>query len=377
LKSGVRPFESSGDLIKFLYLDFIFESDSGHHSRHVMEPAQSSPPLQSTLRHFKNHMRHALTGPTGFRSIMYRSLLRLVRCIDKNLEYYFSYRWLQFLGFLDRRNLAMSALPAHPVNIMNLHFPNPVGLAAGFDRDGKLAGRLKMAGFGFIEVGTVNVDSETDPDDKLANIVRNLEYSRSLLTNQALLGVSLGSLRKTLDVHTVTDYLQGMEMFWQCSDYIVINLSRPDSSVRSGAAGQADLRELLEWIKKGQTELCEKHGSYIPVIIKAAIEYESRKIWPEALLIANELEYDGLLIAFENWPSSADVVTTVSEISALTDQLPLIVVGGIKSADEVLKLLSAGANLVQCYTLLVEQGPAAMEKMIRKVSLLTDERACH
>ena len=112
-------------------------------------------------------------------------------------------------------------------------------------------------------------------------------------------------------------------------------------------------------------------------IIKAAIEYESRKIWPEALLIANELEYDGLLIAFENWPSSADVVTTVGEISALTDQLPLIVVGGIKSADEVLKLLSAGANLVQCYTLLVEQGPVEMEKMIREVSLLTDERACH
>ncbi len=103
-----------------------------------------------------------------------------------------------------------NSLPSHPINIMNLHFPNPVGLAAGFDRDGKLISSLNSAGFGFIEVGTINVNSEIEADDELDNIVQNLEHAKNQSTNQAMLGVSLGSLRDDIDVHTVADYLKGM-----------------------------------------------------------------------------------------------------------------------------------------------------------------------
>lgn len=305
--------------------------------------------------------------------MIYRSLLRVIKCIDNNLKYCFAYWWVRVFCFLNRFNPVTPPLPSHPVNIMNLHFPNPVGLAAGFDRDGKLASRLNTAGFGFIEIGTINVNSEIDSDDKLANIVRNLRHSNNQSIIQPLLGISLGSLRNIIDDHTVADYLQGMEIVWHYSDYIVINLSRPGSSVRSEANNKAELRVLLEKIKQGHTELCEKQCNHVPMVIKVAIEYENRKTLPETLIIAYELEFDGLLIAFENWPSSVDVIATVCEISALTNQLPLIVVGGIKTADDVLQILNAGANLVQCYTLLVDQGPAEMEKMIRKLTLLAKE----
>jgi dihydroorotate dehydrogenase len=305
--------------------------------------------------------------------MIYRSLLKVIKCIDNNLKFCFAYWWVRVFCFLSRFNPVTTPLPSHPVDIMNLHFPNPVGLAAGFDRDGKLASRLITAGFGFVEVGTINVNSEIDSDDKLANIVHNLRHSKKQSTNQALLGVSLGSLRNIIDDHTVADYLHGMEIVWHYSDYIVINLSRPGSSMRSETDNNTESRILLERIKQRHTELCEKYSSHVPAIIKVAIEYENRKTLPETLIIANELEFDGLLIAFENWPSSGDVIATVREISALTNQLPLIVVGGIKTADDALQILNAGANLVQCYTLLVEQGSAEMKKMISKLTLLAKE----
>jgi dihydroorotate dehydrogenase len=256
---------------------------------------------------------------------------------------------------------------------MNLHFPNPVGLAAGFDRDGKMINSLNAAGFGFIEIGTINVNSEVQSDDELENIVHNLDQSKNRSTHRPLIGISLGSLRNTIDEHTVEDYLRGMEIFWHYSDYIVINLSRPGSSMRSEIDNKAELRVLLEKIKQGHTELCNKQHNHVPIIIKVAIDYDYRKNLPETLIIATDLEFDGLLIAFEHWPSSVDVITTIGEISVLTKQLPLIVVGGIKSADYALQILNAGANLVQCYTLLVDQGPTEIIKMIRKLTLLAKE----
>ena len=164
-----------------------------------------------------------------------------------------------------------------------------------------------------------------------------------------------------------------MEILWHHAHYIVINLSRPGSSMRSEVNNNAKLRYLLEKIKQGQTQLSKKHNNHVPIMIKVAIEYENKNTLPETLIIANQLEFDGLLIAFEHWPSTVDVVATVGEISTLMNQRPLIIVGGIKTEDDVLQILKAGASLVQCYSLLVDQGQAEMKKMIRKLTLLAKE----
>jgi len=267
--------------------------------------------------------------------------------------------------------------PSYPINIMNRQFPNPVGLAAGFDRDGKLISSLSSIGFGFIEIGTINVDSEIDVDDELNNVIHNLYHSKKH-SNKMLIGISLGSLRDTIDDHTINDYLQGMKALLNYSDYIVINLSRPGSSMRSDTSDSTSLHNLLDKIKNEHTKLCEINNNHVPILIKVAIDSENRNALPEALTMASKLEFDGLLIAFENWPCINDVIETVREISTLTNQLPLIVVGGIKKADDMFQILNAGAKLVQCYTLLAEQGPAEMKKMIRELTLLSKENySCH
>lgn len=111
--------------------------------------------------------------------MIYRSLLSVIKLIDNNLKYRFAYWWVRVYCFLNRFNPVTPPLPSNPVNIMNLDFPNPVGLAAGFDRDGKLANSINTTGFGFIEIGTVNVDSKIESDNELKNIIRNLKHSKN------------------------------------------------------------------------------------------------------------------------------------------------------------------------------------------------------
>jgi len=301
--------------------------------------------------------------------MIYRLLLTVIKWIDNDLVYCFAYWWVRFYCFLKNFILPVAFLPSHPVDTMDLHFHNPVGLAAGFDRDGKLVPNLGVTGFGFVEIGTINIDSQNETGDELAEIIRDLRYSNRQSESQPLLGVSLGSLKNITDKHIAADYLHGMKTYWHCSDYLVINLSRTNSSVRSEKYNNIELRNLLKIIKQGHIELCAINGKHVPAIVKVAIECENRKKLPETLTITHELEFDGLLVAFENWTLFDDVVDTVRKISALTNQLPLIAVGGIKSADDVLKILNAGANLVQCYTLLVEQGPKEIENLIRKLPL--------
>jgi dihydroorotate dehydrogenase len=301
---------------------------------------------------------------------MYQLLLKFIKRIDNNHKFCFAYWWTRCVYFLERFNPLTPPLLSRPVNIMNLHFSNPVGLAAGFDRNGSLLKNINSSGFSFIEIGTVNVNSDIDTDKKLTTVVNNLQHLKDHTINHPLIGISLGSLRNNIDKHTVADYIKGLDTFWHYSDYIVINLSRPGSAMRSEENKNKELRILLEWIKHEHIMSCKKHSSYVPIIIKIAIEYKNKTKLPEILIIASELEFDGLLIAFENWPSSDEVITTVSKIYSLTNELPLIIVGGIKTAYDALKILNAGAKLVQCHSLLVEQGPIEMKKMIRKLTLI-------
>ncbi len=256
--------------------------------------------------------------------------------------------------------------PTGSINIMNLRFPSPVGLAAGFDRDGKLITALNPVGFGFIEIGTININSEMAPDDPVNPIIQNIKTARNNSSNKALIGVSLGSKRDRIDKHTVNDYLQGMRLFWDYSDYIVVNLRGPANPALSVAPKNTGLGNLLGQIKSSSTALGKDQDHPVPVLIKTTITRERVNVLPEALIRACELEFDGLLVAFENGSSTNDVIEVMHEISLLAPRLPLIIVGGIKTAQNAFEILNAGARLVQCYTLLAEQGPVYTKKMIQE-----------
>jgi len=296
--------------------------------------------------------------------MIYRLLLRLSFWIS------------QAYCILCRVVSVQQSLPSCPVEVMRLHFPNPVGLAAGFDRDGRLVGYLAPAGFGFVEIGTINVNSEAAPNTELSDITHTLQKARirshsfGNSASRQLLGISLGSIRGTLDERTVADYLKGMDTLWEYADYLAINLSRPGSPGRTLQPDATALRFLLENIKQGYAALAARYRSRVPIIIKAAIDHQCKETIPLSVHLARELGFDGVLAAFEHWPSRQNAIKCISDLSSLIQPLSLIVVGGIRTVDDIRQSLEAGADLVQLYTGFVKQGPLQTRRMISRLTEL-------
>ncbi len=266
-------------------------------------------------------------------------------------------------------------LPLNPVDVMGLHFPNPIGLAAGFDRNGNLLCCSEPLGFGFIEIGTINVDSQKEADNKIINIKKNLgKDSRQYKdrSRQQQWGVNLGSLRNTVDEQTISDYTKGMQLFWKDADYFVINLSRPGSPARRLNPDMKDLDELLQNIKQQHRKLTTNKVKQVPVVIKIAVDYINNEQITNVLLLAKDRGFDGAIIAFEGWLNINEVCERVRAFTATIDSFLFIVVGGIRSATDAKQILKAGASLVQIYTGLVQEGPLRTRKMIINLNRLAD-----
>jgi dihydroorotate dehydrogenase len=258
---------------------------------------------------------------------------------------------------------------------MGLHFPNPVGLAAGFDRDGKLLCYSESAGFGYVEIGTINVDSEKKPDDKIINIVKNLDKAskQNNDTNKQLWGISLGSLRNTMDDSTTSDYAEGMEHFWNNADFFVINLSRPDSPARVLKLDMKELDKLLTNIKQQHNKLTVCKGNKVSIVIKIAVEYSNNEQITNIIQLARDLGFDGVIMAFEGWSNVNEISRCIREFKAVIDSFPFIVVGGIRSTKDAKQILDAGASLVQIYTYLVDRGPLQTRKMIARLGQVKED----
>ncbi len=309
--------------------------------------------------------------------MFYRLLIRFVSSINTNFVHKFAYLYTYSLCRLCRFIPISLSLPLNPVDVIGLHFPNPVGLAAGFDRNGKLLCCSEPSGFGFIEIGTVNVDAQIEADDKILNVVKNLEKAAGKYQNknrQQQWGVNLGSLENTVSDRTIADYVQGMQLFWSHADYFVINLSRPDSPARVLNPDMEKLYELLQNIKQQHGRLTEKKGKSIPVVIKTAVDYINNEHINNVLLLAKDCGIDGAILAFEAWPDIHAVCERVRLFAEQIESFPFIVVGGIRSAKDANRVLNAGASLVQIYTGLVQDGPLQTRKMIDSLGGLTGER---
>ncbi len=265
-------------------------------------------------------------------------------------------------------------LPLCPTEAMGLRFPNPVGLAAGYDRDGGRLAGLAAIGFGFVEIGTINVDSAAGANAALAGIADTLPRARDRRDamggspGRQLLGISLGSMRDSLDDRMVADYLVGMEALRGHADYLVINLSRPGSPGRaSGSKGATTPRRVLEGIKRGCDAMGLGDGGRVPVVVKVAMEAHREASIPDTVVLAGELGFDGVIAAFEHWPSRKDAIQCIRGLSGAMGPLSLTVVGGIRTVDDAWRCLEAGADLVQLFTVLVKRGPRQTAKIISGV----------
>lgn len=288
-----------------------------------------------------------------------------------------------------------------PVEFMGLTFPNPVGLAAGMDKDGECIDAFHAMGFGHIEVGTVTPRPQPGNDKPrlfrikpakaiinrmgfnnlgVDNLVANLKAKKS----NAMVGVNIGKNKDTPVEQGKDDYLICMDKVYAYADYIAVNISSPNTpGLRTMQYGEL-LDDLLASLKNKQTELAEKHGKYVPIALKIApdlTEEEIEKI-AESLLkqkfdgaiatnttltrdgvsgLANSNETGGLSGKPLN-KLSTKVIKYLAQ--CLKGEIPILGVGGINSAEDALDKLDAGASMVQIYSGFIYQGPKLIKDIV-------------
>ena len=301
----------------------------------------------------------------------------------------------------------LGGLFSKPVNdprtVMGVQFPNPVGLAAGLDKDGAYIDGLASLGFGSIEIGTVTPRAQPgNPLPRMFRLpkaeaiinrmgfnnggvdafVRNVQSSRFYQEKQGVLGLNIGKNADTPIERAAEDYLHCLEKVYPYASYVTVNISSPNTKNLRQLQGADELDNLLAQLKTAQQKLADQHKRYVPVALKIApdIDAEQIKTIAEALLrhridgvIATNTTITrdavkGLPHAEEAGGLSGKPVFELSNrvIRALKaelgNELPIIGVGGIFSGEDAATKIREGASLIQLYSGLIYQGPALVKE---------------
>lgn len=308
-------------------------------------------------------------------------------------------------GGLIRRALvraAVGAPPERPVEVMGLRFPNPVGLAAGFDKDGRAWRGLAAMGFGHVEVGTVTPRPQAGnpkprvfrlPEDQ--GVINRLgfpgegaEAVLSRLSHErphgAVLGVNLGKNKATPNEEALGDYTALIERFAPLADYLAINVSSPNTEGLRDLQARDALADLLTGAVAARDVSTKTAGHpRRPLVVKISPDLSDVQL-DDALDAALAAGVDGIIAtnttisrdglrsarASEGGGLSGAPLTARSQASLeaiirrLDGALPVIAVGGIMCADDAKARLDAGASLVQLYTGLIYAGPGLARQIV-------------
>ncbi|MDX8385140.1 MAG: quinone-dependent dihydroorotate dehydrogenase [Gallionella sp.] len=296
--------------------------------------------------------------------------------------------------------LGMSCLIASPPaddprNVMGLTFSNPVGLAAGLDKNGDCIDGLAALGFGFIEIGTITpLPQSGNPKPRLfrlpeANaIINRMGFNNDgvdkLIANvkrakyKGILGINIGKNAVTPIEKAADDYLTCLRKVYPHASYITVNISSPNTKNLRQLQDEDALNNLLSLLKTKQQKLADTHGKYVPITLKIAPDMESDQIKQIAALLMHH-QIDGVIATnttlsregVESLPhggeagglSGAPVREKSTEVIRqlaveLQGALPIIGVGGILNGGDAAEKINAGASLVQFYSGMIYRGPA-------------------
>jgi len=284
-----------------------------------------------------------------------------------------------------------------PVEVMGLKFPNPVGLAAGLDKNGDHIDGLAALGFGFIEIGTITPKPQDgNPRPRLfripeaQGIINRMGFNNAgvdrLLENVRLakfpkqggiLGINIGKNATTPIEHAADDYLICLNKVYNDASYIAVNISSPNTKNLRELQKDDALDDLLLQLKARQEVLADKHGKYVPMALKIAPDLDDQQITAIADALRRH-RMDGVIATnttlsregVEGMPNatetgglsgapvfrkSTDVLKKLS--TALAGELPIIGVGGIMGGEDAAEKIRAGASLVQFYSGFIYRGP--------------------
>ncbi len=325
--------------------------------------------------------------------------------MDPEQAHEWTLRALQRTQGCDMARLLAARQPILPRTVMGLPLRNPVGLAAGLDKNGACIDGLAALGFGFIEVGTVTPRAQPgNPkprmfrlprarclinrmgfnNDGLDTFVANVRRSQ-WRRHGGILGLNIGKNADTPIEHAVDDYLRCLDGVYPHADYVTVNISSPNTRNLRSLQSHDALDALLGALRERREILADRHGRRTPLVIKIAPDLETGEIDAVAELVPRH-GIDGIIAT--NTTLSREAVRglphedeagglsgppvhemSLAVISRLREHLgrdtAIIGVGGIESGRQAAEKVQAGADAVQLYTGLIYRGPALIAECVR------------
>jgi dihydroorotate dehydrogenase len=334
--------------------------------------------------------------------MLYRAVRPLLFALDPETAHGLSLKSLDVLARLGAASLLASPAPRLPVRVMGLDFPNPVGLAAGLDKNGEHIDGLAALGFGFLEVGAVTPRPQAgNPKPRLFRIpeaealvnrlgfnnrgvdvlAENLRRSRY----SGVLGVNVGKNFDTPNERAADDYVACLRHVYPYASFVTANVSSPNTKDLRSLQQPGGLDALLAALTAERDALAKRYGNRVPLAVKIAPDMNDARIEMiadrvaargiDAVIATNTtVSRDGVghLPAsreqggLSGAPLKALATAVVAKLRrALPAGVAIIGVGGIASASDAREKLDAGANLVQLYTALVYRGPSLVGEIVR------------
>ena len=340
---------------------------------------------------------------------MYKYLIRpLLFLIDPERVHHLVFHMLQVKGKIPGfKSIASSIFkfehPSLERQILGLHFKNPVGLAAGFDKDAKLIDELSCFGFGFIEIGTLTPKPQAGndkprlfrlpKDNALINRMgfnnEGLELAVKRLKNRksnVIVGGNIGKNKVTPNENAFEDYNTCFEALYPYVDYFVVNVSSPNTPNLRALQEKEPLKKLLSEVKA----LSLAKEKQKPVLLKIAPDLNDEQL-NDVVDILVQTKTDGVIatnttISRDGLATSSDRVRAIgngglsgkpltkrsTEVitflrSKLGPEFPIIGVGGIMNAEDAIEKLNAGADLIQIYTGFIYEGPGLVKAILKRM----------
>ncbi|WP_028101850.1 quinone-dependent dihydroorotate dehydrogenase [Pseudoduganella violaceinigra] len=319
--------------------------------------------------------------------------------MDAESAHHFTLPALKRLSALGLTRAMVRRPKDDPRTVMGLTFRNPVGLAAGLDKDGAFIDALADLGFGSIEVGTVTPRAQAgNPKPRMFRIpaakgiinrmgfnnggvdafVANVQSSRFYQNREGVLGLNIGKNADTPIERAVDDYLHCLDKVYPYASYVTVNISSPNTKNLRQLQGASEVDGLLSQLKAAQLRLADQHKRYVPMTLKIAPDMDSDQVKNIADALMRH-KIDGVIAtnttlsrtAVEGMQHGAETGglsgAPVFELSnnvirllkaELGGALPIIGVGGIMQGKDARAKIDAGAQLVQLYSGLIYAGPA-------------------
>lgn len=363
--------------------------------------------LRDHYKHrISSHRHNPVSAPLG-ENRLYLLLRFLLFRLDPETSHRLTFRWLRAWYALPgasalARVCLMRRMPRVPVRIMGLELANPVGLAAGLDKNAECVGPFADMGFGFIELGTVTPRPQSgNPRPRLFRLtsvhalinrmgfnnvgmemfIANLRYWKRFRP----IGINIAKNKDTPNERALEDYVLVLRAVYPHADYVTVNISSPNTPGLRALQESEQLASLLAGLQLERSALATRYGHHVPIALKIAPDLDDAQIAEIAQLLLRH-RFDAVIATnttvarpnLEREPlareagglSGRPLQNLSTEVIRklyrhLQGRVPIIGVGGIENADDAWEKLVAGAEAVQIYTAFVYQGPSIVRKIVK------------